>query len=80
MSTKVFIRYGSEIQMVEADRRQRKPRSAAYRDAWNLIPQWAAHGETRGEEHLSKSGEPSSKDKVIPSQAWTPVHLVAGKV
>ena len=43
----VFISYGSEIHMVEAEKRQRKPRSAEYRDAWELILQWAAHGETR---------------------------------
>ena len=42
----VFISYGSEIHMVEADKRQRKPRSAKYRDAWKLILQWAAHGAT----------------------------------
>jgi hypothetical protein len=33
----VFITYGSEIHLVEAEKRQRKPRSAAYRDAWGLI-------------------------------------------
>ncbi len=42
----VFISYGSEIHMVEADKRQRKPKSANYRDAWDLIPQWAANEET----------------------------------
>lgn len=42
----VFIRYASEIQMVEADKRQRKPESANYRDAWELIVQWAACRET----------------------------------
>ncbi len=42
----VFIGYGSEIHLVEADRRQRKPKSAAYRGAWSLISQWAAHRET----------------------------------
>jgi hypothetical protein len=42
----VFISYGSGIHLVEADRRQRKPRSAGYRDAWNLISQWAAREET----------------------------------
>lgn len=42
----VFIDYGSEIHMVEAQKRQRKPRSANYRDAWNLISQWAARRET----------------------------------
>ena len=41
MPCEVFISYGSEIHLIEADRRQRKPRSAAYRDAWELILQWA---------------------------------------
>ncbi|MBU0490373.1 MAG: endonuclease [Chloroflexi bacterium] len=43
----VFISYASEIHMVEAGKRQRKPLSADYRDAWELILQWAAHEETR---------------------------------
>lgn len=37
----VFIAYGSEIHLVEAEKRQRKPRSAQYRDAWELIWQRA---------------------------------------
>lgn len=37
----VFINYGSEIHLVEADKRQRKPRSAVFRNAWELILQWA---------------------------------------
>ena len=43
----VFISYASEIHLVEADKRQRKPRSVIYRDAWDLISQWAARKETR---------------------------------
>jgi hypothetical protein len=43
----VFISYGSEIHFVEADKRQRKPRSADYRDAWELILHWAAREEIR---------------------------------
>ncbi len=35
----VFIGYGSEIHLVETEKRQRKPRSAKYRDAWELILQ-----------------------------------------
>jgi len=35
----VFIGYGSEIHLVEAEKRQRKPRSAQYRNAWELISQ-----------------------------------------
>ena len=42
----VFIGYGSEIHLVEAEKRQRKPRSAKYRDAWELILQWALGDET----------------------------------
>jgi hypothetical protein len=37
----VFINYGSEIHLVEADKRQRKPNSAAFRNAWDLILQRA---------------------------------------
>ncbi len=33
----VFIGYGSEIHLVEAEKRQRRPRSAPYRNAWTLI-------------------------------------------
>jgi hypothetical protein len=33
----VFIDYGSEIHLVEAEKRQRKPRSAQYRDSWHLM-------------------------------------------
>jgi hypothetical protein len=35
----VFISYGSEIHLVEVEKRQRQPRSAAYRDAWDWIIQ-----------------------------------------
>ena len=47
ITEEVFISYASEIHLVEVDKRQRKPRSADYRDAWNLISQWAAREETR---------------------------------
>jgi hypothetical protein len=43
----VFISFGSSIHMVEVAKRQRVPQSAFYRDAWNLILQWAARGEIR---------------------------------
>jgi hypothetical protein len=42
----VFVGYASGIHLVEAEKRQRKPRSAEFRDAWNLIPLWAARRET----------------------------------
>jgi len=38
----VFIGFGSTLSLVEADKRQRKPRSANYREAFKLISQWAA--------------------------------------
>lgn len=37
-----FISYGSSLSLVENDKRQRKPRSANYREAFELILQWAA--------------------------------------
>jgi hypothetical protein len=45
----VFINYGSEIHLVETNKRQRKPRSAQYREAWELILQ-ASVGEEIGKE------------------------------
>ncbi len=62
----VFIDYGSEIHLVEVDKRQRKPRSADYRDAWDLILHWAACEETRMRSPV-KFGEAVSG--VTPSQA-----------
>ena len=41
MPCEVFINYGSEVHLVEADKRQRKPKSAAFRNAWDLILQRA---------------------------------------
>jgi len=62
----VFISYASEIHLVEADKRQRKPRSAIYRDAWNLILQWAACEETHVRSPL-KFGETSGSGNPEPS-------------
>ena len=62
----VFISYASEVHLVEADRRQRKPRSAQYRDAWDLILHWAAQEETRARQPV-KLGE--AVGGVTPSQA-----------
>jgi hypothetical protein len=62
----VFISYASEIHLVEADKRQRKPRSADYRDAWDLILHWAVQKETSVRSPV-KFGEAASG--VTPSQA-----------
>jgi hypothetical protein len=62
----VFISYASEIHLVEADKRQRKPRSVEYRDAWNLILQWAVCEETRIRLPL-KFGEPFGNGDPEPS-------------
>ena len=61
-----FIIYGSEIHLVETDKRQRKPRSADFRNAWMLIEQRALLGETPVSSPV-KFGEAGSV--VIPSQA-----------
>jgi PD-(D/E)XK endonuclease len=72
----VFISYGSEIHLVEADKRQRKPRSAEYRDAWDLILHWAAREETYVRQPV-KVGE--AVGGVTPSQAL-PLLKLAEKV
>lgn len=41
MPSEVFISYGSEIHFIETDKRQRKPKSMVYRNAWNLLLQRA---------------------------------------
>jgi len=41
-----FNAFASSISLVESNKRQRKPRSAEYREAWDLISQWAARKET----------------------------------
>ncbi|MER3424491.1 MAG: hypothetical protein C4293_16000 [Nitrospiraceae bacterium] len=62
----IFISYASEIHLVETDKRQRKPRSAEFRDAWTLILQWAARRETFARSPV-KVGE--AVGGVTPSQA-----------
>ena len=37
MPVDVFISYSSEIHLVETEKRQRKPKSADYREAWHLL-------------------------------------------
>ncbi len=37
MPSKIFNSYGSEIHLVETEKRQRKPQSADYRERWDLI-------------------------------------------
>ena len=44
----VFLSYAGPIDLVETDKRQRKPRSAGYREAWQLILEWAHQKETSG--------------------------------
>jgi len=73
LPSEVFISYGSGIHLVEAEKRQRKPRSADYRDAWNLISQWAAREETHVRTPV-KFGEAAGG--VIPSQAPIPSEKV----
>lgn len=45
MPSDVFISYGSEIHLVETVKRQRKPKSGDYRNAWNLVLHRAASKE-----------------------------------
>jgi hypothetical protein len=66
MNTK-FIACAGQITIVESDKRQRRPRSAIYRDAWDLISHRAASRETLvrspvkvGEASCGGNPEPSS--------------------
>ena len=48
MPSEIFISYGSEIHLVETDKRQRKPKSWEYRNAWKLFLHRAASEEILG--------------------------------
>jgi len=59
MPVSVFTSYGSTITFVESGKRQRKPKSAQYREKWELL----YHGLLRQQclkDNLSNSVEPSS--------------------
>jgi hypothetical protein len=46
MPVSVFSSYESNIALIETDKRQRKPRSAEYRERWDLLSERAAQSET----------------------------------
>ena len=48
MPSDEFISYGSEIHLVETVKRQRKPKSGEYRNAWHLVLHRAASKEISG--------------------------------
>lgn len=62
----VFNSYGSSICLVESEKRQRKPKSKDFREAWNLIENWAVYFE-KNKCFSVKFGE--AGNIVIPSQA-----------
>ena len=45
MPVSVFTSFSSSITLVEADKRQRKPKSAEYKDRWDLLFAWAPRSE-----------------------------------
>ncbi len=57
MPVTVFNSYSSTISLIESDKRQRKPRSAEYRERWDLLSSWAARPVT-AEAIPVKLGEP----------------------
>ncbi|UCB57261.1 MAG: endonuclease [Candidatus Omnitrophota bacterium] len=62
MPVSAFSRYGSSVTFVESDKRQRKPKSANYREQWDLL----FNGSLRRQrlmENLSNSVEPSTLDQ-----------------
>jgi len=46
MPASVFSSYKSGISLVELKKRQRKPKSAEYRERWDLLSKWAVQPET----------------------------------
>ncbi len=64
MPADVFSTYKSGISLVENETRQRKPKSAEYRERWDLLSEWATQPATV-ERNLSNSVKP---EMVIPSQ------------
>lgn len=70
----MFIGYGSEIHLVEAEKRQRKPRSTKYCDAWELLLRFAVHEEICVGTSV-RFGEADSS-RVIPSQTLIAEMLV----
>jgi hypothetical protein len=66
----VFIGYGSEIHLVEAAKQQRKPRSAQYRDAWELILQEAVESPFKRREAVSRMipHQPIAVEKLVEPQ------------
>ena len=69
MPVVVFSGYESTITFVESDKRQRKPRSADYRERWDLLSDGLLNWK-RLEDNLSNSVKPFEfRKEVIPSQA-----------
>ncbi len=59
----IFNDFGSTISLVEEEKRQRLPRSAEYRDRWELLAAWATRSETIGDENPSNSANPSPDEQ-----------------
>ncbi len=48
MPVSIFTSYKSGITLVEVEKRQRRPKSAEYRNRWDLLSKWAPQPETAG--------------------------------
>lgn len=70
MPVDVFVTYTSSVCMVESQKRQRRPRSAEYRERWDLLSAWAPCSETgkctsvKFGEAFTGNTEPSRSRKV----------------
>ncbi|MDD4980631.1 MAG: group I intron-associated PD-(D/E)XK endonuclease [Candidatus Omnitrophica bacterium] len=67
MPISIFSAYGSTTSLIETDKRQRKPKSAEYRERWDLLFNGLL-SRRRLKDSLPNSVEPQGS-KVIPSQA-----------
>lgn len=68
MPIAVFSNYRSSISLIEKTKRQRKPKSAPYREAWHLLSEWVTQPETV-EQTPTKFGGAFDNGNTEPSSA-----------
>ena len=73
MPAPIFNSYSSTVSLIEDDKRQRKPKSAEYRERWDLLSIWATQPVT-AEFTPVKVGEPlTCKEVGNPEPSLVPV-------
>ena len=68
LAVTAFATFRSSISLIEESKRQRKPRSAKYREAWHLLSKWATQSEMT-EKTSIKFGEAFDNGNTEPSSS-----------